>query len=116
MTTLDIRGLDKAELLAALVNAARPFGMGVLADDGQPFTVAEAQRWIAEGRQHDDGTIAPLTRRTRLFFDYVKGRHLKVDLTGDDLNPTLYDERQGDGAAALVVGELRARLASGEPR
>jgi hypothetical protein len=42
----------------------------------------------------------------RLYFDYVGGRPLKIDITGDELDPRLYDRDQGEGAAAMAISEL----------
>lgn len=102
-----ITGIDKAELLAALVNAARPIGMGILHAGGGPMTKTEAQEWIAADRGHD---TASLGAGKALRFDYVKGRPIKCALGGDELNPILYDRDQGEGAAARVVAALRARM------
>ena len=38
------------------------------------------------------------------YFDYLKGRVMKVDLSGDKLNPFLYDRDNGQGAAAAALG------------
>lgn len=94
---IDIRGIDKATLLAALVNAAKPAGRGRLHDDGKPMTREEAVAWIVEV-----GRFGP-----ELYFDYVKGRPIKVYLERDTLEERLYDRDQGEGAAARVVAALR---------
>lgn len=107
--TIDIKGLDKAELLAALVNNATTRGMGFLHDDGKPMTKEEAQRWIAGGRQHD--TVP--AKWPDGYVDYVKGRPIKCNIAGDYLNPIGYDHDHGQGAAERVVAELRARLVAG---
>jgi|ERR1019366_93945 hypothetical protein len=100
---IDIKGIDKAELLAALVNGARPQGMGFLHDTGTPMTKEEAQKWIDSGRAHGSGV--PATKPLR--FDYVHGRPIKSDIGGDELDPRLYDRDQGQGAAEKVVASLR---------
>lgn len=104
MTTVNISGIDKAELLVALVNAARPLGMGVLQDDGKPMTKEEAEERINGGRWHDQIESS----RRILYFDYVKGRPIKCDLSGDTLDTRLYDRDQGPGAGERVVAKLRA--------
>lgn len=105
---IDISGIDKAELLAALVNAAEPHGFGVLSAGSSPMTRDEAKLWIDSDRFHDDA-IVPGHPSWHLRFDYVRGRCLKVDLNGDVLHTLRYDEINGPGAAARVVAELRAR-------
>lgn len=49
--TISIAGLDKAAVLAALYNAARPQGLGFLQYDPTPMTKDEAQK-ILGGRMH----------------------------------------------------------------
>ena len=105
MNTIDISGIDKAELLAALVNAARPLGMGFLHDDGKPMTKSDAQKWIDQEGSHDTRNFPG----RRLYFDYVKGRPIKSDLSSDMLDPRLYDRDQGQGAAERVVQTLRKK-------
>lgn len=93
MTKLDIKGIDKAELLAALHNGTRALGMGILHDICRDMTKEEAARILAE------------TGQTR--FDYLLGRPLKVDIGGDEMFAGLYDRDAGDGAAERIVSRLR---------
>ena len=73
---VNTKGLSKAEVLVALYNASHPQGMGYLfAEDGD-MQIAEAQKIV----QSQD------------YFDYLKGRVLKVDLS----NPNGFDERLYD--------------------
>jgi hypothetical protein len=106
MTRVDIRGLERAELLAALYNHARPIGRGVLQAKPGSMTVDEARTILESG---DDATRMLGRFGPRLFFDYVHGRPLKVDLGEDDLRIDLYDQDHGEGAAARIIGELRSR-------
>ena len=53
---VDISGLDKAEVLAALYNAARPRGVGLLRYDPTPMSTEEAREILQD--------------RTGLYFDY----------------------------------------------
>ena len=85
---IDISKRDKAEVLAALYNAAKPQGMGFLHYTPDPMTKEEA--------------VALLAKDT--YFDYVKGRVMKVDLERDTFDPRLYDRDNGDGAAARALG------------
>lgn len=93
MTEIDLTGLDKADVLAALYNGARSQGFGRLHYTPEDMTREEAQALLEEGT----------------YFDYVKGRVLKVDLGGNSLRTALYDRDNGEGAAARVIEELRAR-------
>lgn len=38
------------------------------------------------------------------YFDYLKGRVMKVDLCGNEFDPWLYDRDNGRGAAARAIG------------
>jgi hypothetical protein len=92
---LDIKGIDKAELLAALYNGAICPGMGRLHDVGA-MTVEQARLWVAF--MDEPGFRG---------FDYVCGRQIKSDLRGDRFWPALYDRDAGKGKAAEVVAKLR---------
>lgn len=103
---LDIRGLDKAEVLAALYNSAKPLGMGWLHFDPTPMTVAEAQEVINAGG-NAAGDYPAWPSRNKMYFDYFKGRVMKVDISGDELYTGLYDRDNGEGAAERALSSLR---------
>jgi len=88
---VDISGLDKAGVLAALYNAARPQGMGFMRYDPVPMSVEEASE---------------LLQRTNRF-DYLKGRVMKVEIDGDDIDTRLYNRDNGEGAAEMAIQSLR---------
>lgn len=87
---IDIKGMNKADVLAKLYNASHPLGLGILCASGKVMTTEEAQ--------------AILDSRQTTYFDYLMGRIMKVDLSGDELNPGLYDRDNGHGAAASALG------------
>jgi hypothetical protein len=91
---VDIKGLSKAAVLAALHNGTRALGMGLLHDIGRPMTEEEAQEYI----DADNGSLS---------FDYVLGRPLKVNISGDEFRSGLYDRDAGEGRAAEVIKALR---------
>jgi hypothetical protein len=94
---IDIKGLNKAKLLAALYNHTHPQGMGFLQYDPKDMTEAQAQNIIDE-----------LTSKGySLYFDYLKGRVMKVDITGTSLDERLFDRDNLPGAANAVVQRLR---------
>jgi len=105
MAKIDISNLDKAELLAALYNNASPLGMGMLHFDPNQMTKEDAETIIMEG--DDLAHMFPGASRRNYYFDYVKGRPLKIDISGDTMETALYDRDQGTGAGARVVAELR---------
>lgn len=109
---IDISGLDKAALLAALWNnAAPPPGSSDSDSDSRPMTTEAAQSVLLYRRVSDRQTGDEVYG-----FDYFSGRLLKVNLAGDRLDPWGYDRDNGQGLAERVIGNLRrtgsvARLA-----
>lgn len=97
---VSIKGLDKAEVLAELVGAAR----------GMPCTLAEAEEFIASG----NGPASDARMSGELKIDSVAGVPICCDLSGDDFDPSEYDRHHGEGAAARVVADLREAALSGE--
>lgn len=106
MATVNIQGLDKAALLAALYNGSAPMGMGFLQACPGPMTHEQATDLLKAG--DDSSRMFPTIGRGRkLYFDYVYGRPLKVDIGGDELETAFYDRDNGQGSGARIVAELR---------
>lgn len=93
---VNIAGLDKAEVLAALHAASHAQGMSFLHDKG-PLSVEECRAYTSEGQ---------------LNFDYLRGRVLKVNLRGDEFDPRLFDCDNYTGAAENAIAALRAKVAA----
>jgi hypothetical protein len=100
---VNIAGLNKAEVLAALYNASRPQGMGFLHYDPKPMTMEEAEELI----EH----CGP----DRLSFDYLKGRVMKINLSEDEVNTFYYNRDNGENAAENVIEILRAGKGTAAP-
>lgn len=99
---MDISGLDKAEVLAALYNGSRQQGAGFLHPRGaSDMTVEQAREEIAS--------------RPGLDFDYLHGRVMKIDLRSDDLYTGLYNRDNGYEAAEQIINELRSSVQSKTP-
>jgi len=92
---IDITGLEKGAVLAALYNAARPQGMGFMQYKPKPMSLEEAKKFLDE---QEGG-----------YFDYLFGRVMKLDLEGDlsSIEEHLYDRDNGKGCAQIVISELR---------
>jgi len=105
MAKIDIKGIDKADLLAALYNNASPLGMGFLQARGQ-MSREGAVKLMETG--DDTSRMFPGTKR-HMYFDYVYGRPLKVNLAGDELETSLYNRDWGKDAAEQIVESLRKK-------
>lgn len=88
-TMIDLSNKDKADVLAKLYNASRPQGLGFLQADDNDMTTEEARELLDSGQT---------------YFDYLRGRVMKVNLRGDKLDPRRYDRDNGQGAAAAAIG------------
>ena len=90
MATLKINADKKPEILAALYNASQPLGMGILHFTPEDMTTAEAAELLKE----------------QDYFDYLKGRIMKIDLSSDELRTGGYDRDNGEGAVQRVLEKL----------
>lgn len=90
---INITGMKKEYVLLALYRAAKPKGIGEL------FTQTEMPLSAA----------AELVKNNpSLYFDYVNGRPLKVDLSGDEFDPYLYDRDNGEGVAQEACARYKS--------
>jgi hypothetical protein len=88
---ISLVGLNKADVLAALYNASKPQGMGFMHYDPKPMTRQEAEALLEQGN----------------YFDYLKGRVMKVRLSGDELDEWGFDRDNGQGTAERAIAQLR---------
>jgi hypothetical protein len=94
---IDINGLSRAAVLAALYNRSKPLGMGFMQYDPSPMTIEEATTILKQSKSYD------------YYFDYLKGRVMKVSLASKDhFDERLYDRDNGNGAAQQVIDQLRS--------
>ena len=105
MAIISIKGLDKAEVLAAFYNASRPMGMGMLQARPGEMTKEEAEKVLTQG----DDVSRMFGRAPTLSFDYLYGRPLKIDLSKDMLDTSLFDRDNGECAGVKVIAALRAK-------
>lgn len=92
---IDISKLDKADVLRVLYNNARPQGMGYLHFVPGDMSKEEARLIIKSGQT---------------YFDYLKGRVMKVNLSGSTFDPWLYDRDNGYEAAANAIADITEEL------
>jgi len=93
MSTISIEGLNKANVLAALYNASKPQGLGFMQYDPKPMTREEAENWLSREN----------------YFDYLKGRVMKINLKGDEFDSWAYNRDNGANAAENVISVLRSK-------
>lgn len=94
-TMIDISKHDKADVLSVLYNNSRPQGLGHLHFESKDMTKEEAQEILNKDRG-----------RWTFYFDYLKGRVMKVDLSKENFCPLLYDRDNGQGAAQRAIDTL----------
>ena len=112
---VNIKGLPKNEVLAALHAGTKALGMGALHDKGD-LTPQQAQEYINRMNKAATGgndqslefNRASLTGDP-MYFDYVCGRPIKIDLSKDEIDTRLYD-RDSTIPGEKVIAKLRERL------
>jgi len=92
MSTVKISHLSKAKVLAAPYNRSKPLGMGMLHYDPTPMTEDEAKELLESSHSK--------------YFDYLKGRVMKIDLSGEELDTYLYNRDLGQNAAENVIKNI----------
>ena len=91
MAIVDISKKDKAAVLAVLYNYARPLNLGYYMFNPSPMSIEEAREILASGRT---------------YFDYHKGRVMKISLEGDIVDTRLYDIDNGEGAGERLIRSI----------
>jgi len=90
---INIKGLNKIEILMVLYNASMPMGMGWMNHEMKDMTYDEANEILDKSESK--------------YFDYLKGRVMKINLSKDEFNEVLYDRDNGPGMAARQIDRLR---------
>lgn len=87
---IDISGYSKEKVLCALYNNSKPLGMGVFQFVPGDMTENQAKEILSKTQD----------------FDYLFGRLMKVNLSGDSFDPWLYDRDLGEGAAERAIKSI----------
>ena len=87
---VNIQGLPKEKVLKALHDNSKAQGISFL--DLKDLSLEECDR-ILKGK-------------TELCFDYLYGKVMKVDISGDEFDPWLYDRDNGEGAAQRAIDTI----------
>lgn len=90
MMNIEFKEENKAKVLASLYNNAKSQGLGFLQFDNNPMTEGEAEEILKQ----------------QTYFDYLKGRVMKVDLSGESFDPWLYDRDNGEGSAERALRNI----------
>ena len=90
---IDISHYDKALVLMALFNHAKILHSKFLGYPPPDLTHKQAEAHLKES--------AP-----RYHFEIFQGRNLQINLSGDELNPILYDRANGESCAAHALRML----------
>lgn len=125
---INIKGLDKAEVLLALWKGSHAQGMSFLGMMNGGLTLEKAQDMIHQLQvsafkrsgeapeltpESNDAYIAKFNAwlktdpKVQLYFDYVEGHVIKCDISGDEFDERLYDRDCGEGRAVEVIEALR---------
>ncbi len=93
---INISHLSKAEAFRRLFNGVsnginHPPMIAIMQKMMPRMTLKEAEQIVGDGKN--------------LYFDYVDGRCMKVDLSKDEFNERLYDRDSGEGAAARALAD-----------
>ncbi len=90
---IDISSFDKADVLRVLYDCARTQGLGVLHYTPGDMTREKAEKLLEINKEN-------------LYFDYLGGRVMKIDLNSGTLNTDLYDRDNGNGAAQAAIDTI----------
>ena len=88
---VSIKGKSKAEVLKALYDHSHIQGMGFLQAVPAGYVTVEHCEELLKGTT---------------YFDYMYGKVLKVNLSGDEFDERLYDRDCGKGAAQAAVDSV----------
>lgn len=94
---INIKGLNKAEVLLALWRGSHSQGISFFGRGEGSFTLEMAEKMVSE-----------LTKSNhRLYFDYVYGHVIKCDITDDTFDDRLYARDCGEGTSENVIEFVR---------
>lgn len=121
---VDISGLDKAAVLAALYNGSAPIGLSFSVYRPGSLDI-EAMRRKMKSRKAEIGRVEEANSpdlknppslkeewvrrigKGEYSFDLMNGRPLHISVAEDSFNPDEYDKRFGKGAAQRIIDILR---------
>ncbi len=100
METVNIKGIEKHKVIQALYNASKPQGMGFLhftpEDLADEESKEEVEAHTSDGRGQE-----------KIYFDYLRGRIIKCEISTDEIDPWGFDRDNGEGACERAIAPLR---------
>jgi hypothetical protein len=87
---VNIKNKNKAKILLSLYNRSKPQGLGILHFEPGDMEEKEAKELL----------------KHQTYFDYLKGRVMKIDLSTDILDLSLYDRDNGENAGIEAIKEI----------
>jgi len=90
---MNISHLPKPKVLAALFNAAKPLGLGIIHYKKEHVMGEEEASEMLE---------------SQAYFDYVEGRLMKVNLSVDELDTSNYNRDNGANSAEDAINSIKA--------
>ena len=104
---INIKGVDKVKLLAALFNAAGPEGPTRMTyKPRHVMSKHEAHEWL---ERHYEMAATP-------HIYYIEGRRINLDISGDKVDPYAWDKRHGWGAFSKIVNSLPPQPKKPKPK
>lgn len=98
MSNVNIKGLDKAKVLQALFNNSKYQGFNSWMEEDQEYKKSQNMTEEKARSIIENGSTQ---------FDYLQGRVMKIDISGDTLDPWGYDRDNGQGAAARALQNIK---------
>lgn len=107
---VDISGLEKVDVLIALWEGSKMQGLSFLGFQGA-MTKEVAQGYIDDARipnyKEWDSVSNSWVEREQIYFDYLNGKVMKIDIAPDMIDPRSYDRDNGKGAAQSAINKLK---------
>ena len=109
---VNTKGLERAQVLCALVNGTQPKGDGYLDRNAHAFMTYDDAQAIIDERKNTNNPFVDNFEEVRYVFRSVGGRPIYVDLIDEDgFDAENYDkEADVHGAAQCLITRLRVRV------
>jgi len=93
---MNISGMDKARVLMTLYNGSKQQGFGLYNLHGKKAMTLDEAQYIIDNYGMN--------------YEYLNGRIMKIDISGDEVHTSAYNRDVGEGAAERLIEELKKSL------